>query len=57
MIIHWLTTTIIPVGVSGILLCCADKLEREPRRQRLARKAGLGILGVTAFLHLCDMVL
>jgi hypothetical protein len=52
MIIHWLTTTIIPFGIGGILVFFPEKLDRDRRRQDAARRAGLWIIGIALFLNL-----
>jgi hypothetical protein len=52
IIIHYLTTMIIPFGAGVILLSAPEKLERDPRRQNDARRYGLWIIGITACLNI-----
>jgi hypothetical protein len=51
MIIHYLATMIIPFGAGLVLLLASEKLERDPRRQNDARRYGLWIIGITAWLN------
>jgi hypothetical protein len=52
MIIHYLTTMIIPFGAGGVLLLFPEKLDRDARRQNDARRYGLSIICATAFLNI-----
>jgi hypothetical protein len=52
IIIHYLSTMIIPFGAGLVLLLTPEKLERDPGRQNDARRYGLWIVGITACLNI-----